>query len=283
MLLLLLLRWHGGPSVLHKNKNRACMMGSLCSGMRKTPRRAQARVYDLRAGDAVDDHGVDTILQLSARYFIRAKRHDRRKHTVVMHQIVSDPENAVMDLLDASDHVVKLPLQRRYRYLAHLAEALALLHAMNMVHGDIKPDNVLIDVSCADVLPRLIDFGHARRRTDDKLVLLWHANASAPYRAPTTELKPPNNLAAMFRKQRADDVWALALVFDFILWGHCLVAADLTDHLRRYSGLSHARLYSEAVDPRMYSVLDGMTRLDYRARLEVHVVARLLHDITGGF
>lgn len=51
------------------------------------------------------------------------------------------------------------PLGVLVEFVARLAEALAPLHASGLVHGDIKPSNVLV---ATDGTPRIVDFGVAR-------------------------------------------------------------------------------------------------------------------------
>lgn len=55
-------------------------------------------------------------------------------------------------------------LQARVEVGARLATAVAHLHQAGILHGDLKPDNVMVD---AHGHPRLIDLGTARRLTED--------------------------------------------------------------------------------------------------------------------
>ena len=58
----------------------------------------------------------------------------------------------------------KPPLVERLRWLYDVARALRFLHASGIVHGDLKPANVLLN---ADGRAQVCDFGHARLRGDD--------------------------------------------------------------------------------------------------------------------
>jgi len=56
----------------------------------------------------------------------------------------------------------KLPLERRLKLFARVAEAVAAAHSAGVLHKDLKPSNVLIDDADGDIRPRLTDFGNAR-------------------------------------------------------------------------------------------------------------------------
>ena len=73
----------------------------------------------------------------------------------------------VIDLVDGTDlrHRLladgPLPPAVAAEVVAQLADALAYLHSRGVVHGDVKPGNVLVPVDGSPV--RLVDFGVARR------------------------------------------------------------------------------------------------------------------------
>ncbi|MCX7622024.1 MAG: hypothetical protein N2037_14425, partial [Acidimicrobiales bacterium] len=83
--------------------------------------------------------------------------------------------------------------------VAALAETVADLHQLGMVHGAIRPDHVLIS---ADGWPVLCSFGSARLLSED----------NSPYGA-TTEEEPPTGE----KRTPADDVAAIGSLLDELL------------------------------------------------------------------
>jgi serine/threonine protein kinase/tetratricopeptide (TPR) repeat protein len=59
---------------------------------------------------------------------------------------------------------LRMTLEERMRLFRRIAEGLASIHASGVVHGDLKPGNILVR---ADSTPCIIDFGLARTNPDD--------------------------------------------------------------------------------------------------------------------
>ena len=79
---------------------------------------------------------------------------------------------------------VAAELRRRLSWLQQVARALRFLHASGIVHGDLKPANVVLDEAGARAF--VCDFGHARMRSDaDASLSLGSAAGGTPrYRDP---------------------------------------------------------------------------------------------------
>ncbi len=71
-----------------------------------------------------------------------------------------------------------------YRWVRQLAEGLAVLHAKNVVHRDIKPQNIITLVENDALQPVLIDFGLAIRPEDERLSLQDGRAAANKFAAP---------------------------------------------------------------------------------------------------
>ena len=88
--------------------------------------------------------------------------------------------------------------------LAEVARALAYAHGAGVVHGDLKPSNVLVT---ADGRPKVLDFGLARRIGE---------GAATPDRAGTPAFWPPEQRAGG-EADAAGDLWALGVTLHLLL------------------------------------------------------------------
>jgi len=155
----------------------------------------------------------------------------------------------------------RLPLSRSAQIAAAVGDALAYVHAGDVVHRDVKPDNVLLGPGPR---VRLADFGIARtmsatRATQSGLVLGTAAYLS-PEQVTGAEVGPPA------------DVYALALVLLECLSGH-----------REYPGAAlesaMARLHRR---PRLpAALLAAMTATDPAARPSAGSAAGALHQLAA--
>lgn len=60
------------------------------------------------------------------------------------------------------DDISTLPIERRILVLKTVAHSLMVLHQLNIVHGDLKPDNILIkQTKTGDYVAKLIDFDNS--------------------------------------------------------------------------------------------------------------------------
>lgn len=105
--------------------------------------------------------------------------------------------------MDLSERIKKpLSLDLAKRILYQLLEALYSCHEMNIVHADVKPNNILIDVEDNAVLA---DWGHSIT-IGNKYSQTYGINQTLFYRAPEILLKAP-------RYGTKIDIWSLGLVY----------------------------------------------------------------------
>lgn len=118
----------------------------------------------------------------------------------------------VMDYVDGEDlrrRVLRqgpVPPAIAANVVAQIADALAHLHGQGIVHGDVKPGNLIVPADGRPV--RLVDFGVARRFTDAPPASI---HATPEYVAPEVVSGAPPSPAA--------DVYALGIVLFELLCG----------------------------------------------------------------
>jgi len=129
-----------------------------------------------------------------------------------------------------------VPPPEQKRMFKAIAEAVYALHSRNIVHGDIKEENILID---SHHNPKLCDFGHARHignNTPPHFAVYGTLELSAP------ELMPNLNVPAHLTKSHvvkryngmAQDIWALGLVL------YTMTHGELP--------LNHSKIISKEID-----------------------------------
>ncbi len=162
----------------------------------------------------------------------------------------------------------RLPLSRSAQIAAAVGDALAYVHAGDVVHRDVKPDNVLLGPGPR---VRLADFGIARtisatRATQSGLVL-GTAAYLAPEQVTGAEVGPPA------------DVYALALVLLECLSGHQeYPGAALESAMARL----HRRPQLPAELPAGWTaLLAAMTATDPAARPSAGSAAGALHQLAA--
>jgi len=162
----------------------------------------------------------------------------------------------------------RLPLARTAQIGAAVGDALAYVHAGDVVHRDVKPDNVLLGPGPR---VRLADFGIARtisatRATQSGLVL-GTAAYLAPEQVTGAEVGPPA------------DVYALALVLLECLSGHQEYPGTA---LESAMARLHRRPQLPAELPAGWAaLLEAMTATDPAVRLSAGSAAGALHQLAA--
>ncbi len=135
-------------------------------------------------------------------------------------------------------------LERKVRWLAEIASALAAAHRAGLVHRDIKPENVMV---CGDDTVKILDFGVAKvAEPDGPLSAREHAQGAASFRTGfgalvgTPRYMAPEQAAGLTSDPRTDE----------FAWG--LVAFELLTGLHPRDvrpGFSKEAEWREAAEP----------------------------------
>ena len=146
-----------------------------------------------------------------------AKLHHR--NIVGVHQVFKDNETAYMaldliegrDLLDIVDTQGMRPDYADIKsMLWQILDAIAVVHDEDMLHRDISPDNILIDVSGS---PVLIDFGAAREEASKK------SRALSAVQVVKDGYSPQEFYVAGSQQGAYSDLYALAATFVHVISG----------------------------------------------------------------
>lgn len=100
----------------------------------------------------------------------------------------------------------ELSIDQKIKCILSLANSLKYLHAQEIVHGDIKPSNILI---LPDFSINLLDFGVAE--------YINYPNSSFAYSYSRTYSSPEKMMG--FRSNYRDDVYSFGCVANMLLWG----------------------------------------------------------------
>lgn len=131
----------------------------------------------------------------------------------------------VTDKVDVSglkiEHIAKLSLNKRLIILKTVAHSLNILHQLNIVHGDLKPDNILIKQTKDNYFTsKLIDFDNSYfsgspPENSDEIVgdMVYYSPELARFIQNDKSIKPEN-------LQVKSDIFALGLVYCQYLTGN---------------------------------------------------------------
>ena len=148
-----------------------------------------------------------------------------------------------------------LPLPRLLSIVAQVAEAMAEAHAAHLIHGDLKPSNLMLDGAGA---VRILDFGLARRIDPD-------ATEVAPVdQSPGTVAYLAPELMLGTRPGVQSDVYALGVVLFEMLTGarpfaHLSGLSLAAAHIQSSSAVWE---FPPATDPAVAALVRAMTARD---------------------
>lgn len=186
------------------------------------------------------------------------------------------------DLLDILEDPLSKPEPRVIReLLIKLLDAIDLVHAQDMLHRDISPDNILLT---DENEPVLIDFGNAREEVSKK------SRAMSALLVVKDGYSPQEFYIAGSRQLECSDLYALAATFYHVITGEAppnsqvrLLAKGRSepDPYQPLNGriIGYSPIFLETIDKamelfptdRIQSAKEWMARIDTRKRREIAI------------
>ncbi|MBY6538431.1 serine/threonine protein kinase [Rhodococcus sp. BP-349] len=157
------------------------------------------------------------------------------------------------------------------RQIGHqVAQALAHIHAVGIVHRDVKPANILITHDEAELRAKLTDFGIARIVDSDPLTEHGTAVGTAHYLSPEQATGEPTGPAS--------DVYSLGLVLTECLTGRMVFEGSAI--AAAIARLHRDPVIPDGLGPAWVALLTDMTSRAPADRPTAADVARRLHILT---
>ncbi|CAA0811988.1 Serine/threonine-protein kinase GRIK2 [Striga hermonthica] len=148
------------------------------------------------------------------------------------------------------------------KYLRDVVSGLMYLHAHNIVHGDIKPDNLLVTASG---IVKIGDFSVSQVFEDDNDELR---------RSPGTPVfTAPECCVGITYRGKAADTWAVGVtLYCFVLGKYPFLGETLQDTYDKI--VNNPLLLPNAMNPLLRDLLEGLLCKDPRQRMTLESVAQ---------
>ncbi|EHA8591470.1 Serine/threonine-protein kinase GRIK2 [Cocos nucifera] len=146
-------------------------------------------------------------------------------------------------------------------YLRDMVAGLMYLHSHNIVHGDIKPDNLLVT---SNGKVKIGDFSVSQVFEDDNDVLR---------RSPGTPVfTAPECCLGLTYRGKAADTWAVGVTLYCMVLGHYPFLGDTLQDT--YDKIVNNPLFlPDDINPQLKSLLEGLLCKDPNHRITLHAVA----------
>ena len=213
--------------------------------------------------------------------FLRERETLRRitsPNVIEVHDIVAENGTLglVMDYVDGGDlddlirsHGALEPAMIAYLG-ANIAAGVGAVHAAGVVHGDIKPANILIDSSTTPGTPKIADFGIARICDSTAATRTAVGMGTLVYMAPEASAGVPPS--------PAKDVYALGIVLYQLACGVPPFAGSPAYLVKMHSQMAPGR--PEGIPDQLWDLISGMLDKDPAKRPSVLEVYQTLAPLT---
>ncbi|KAI1756106.1 kinase-like domain-containing protein [Xylaria castorea] len=154
---------------------------------------------------------------------------------------------------------------QRYKILRYTAEAIAELHNKNWIHIDIKPDNILVNLTCDNVTNvALGDFDIACKLEDGNVFQTPHAIGNAMWRSPEGQTGTGVT--------KASDMFSFGLVCIFTLGGGPFLLIENYEELVKHNIRPEQEILTRHFSmfgPVPEGLLKQVTNENWRCALEI--------------
>jgi len=154
---------------------------------------------------------IDTILQLEHPNIVKVQHIDAKGETP--YEVSEYVEGGD---LEAKLAKAKMPTQEVFKLLAGIAEGLAYAHSQELVHGDIKPRNILLT---KEGNPKIADFDSAKALDEDAIKLSMSLTKSLGNVIITWDYSAPEVLKKQSAPTKQSDVYSFGALTFRILAG----------------------------------------------------------------
>ncbi len=190
----------------------------------------------------------------------------------------------ITDKVDASSlqvsDIAKLALDKRVIILRTVAHSLRILHQVRIVHGDLKPDNILIkETVTGDYTTKLIDFDNSYFSGNPPIIteevvgdMVYYSPELGLYVQGDKSVNPSD-------LQLKSDIFALGLIYCQYLTGDLPVFDKKKYRYPYVAVLNDVRLrISSGLPPELESLLNSMLSKETAKRPDINeVFSRLKH------
>jgi serine/threonine protein kinase/CRP-like cAMP-binding protein len=133
----------------------------------------------------------------------------------------------VLDLIrggEMFDHLIQMGAYSEAdaaRLLREVASALAFCHGIGIVHGDLKPENIMLSTTkSSDAVVKLVDFGGSKVLVEEKTTIPFEKAHTSDDRGRTPAYCPPEILrSSSVPMGPSMDMWSLGIIMYIMLTG----------------------------------------------------------------
>ncbi|MBZ5537961.1 MAG: protein kinase [Acidobacteriia bacterium] len=264
----------GGMGVVYRafdERLRRPVVLKLLSGEATSGPRNRARILaEARAASALNHPGIITI-------------HEVGEEGDQIFLVMELAEGRTLRSILVSETMELRPM---LRLGARVAEVLSAAHAAGVIHGDIKPENIMVQ---GDGRIKLLDFGIARRRSSETVTKTQEMNHSLtePHIAGTLAYMSPEQLLGGEVDSRSD-LFSLGVMLYELTSGHRpFPGPSATALVRQILKDAPEPLKDSAIPEELWRIIHKLLEKQpasrYQSSLEVHVdLTNLIRDLELG-